>query len=38
MNWDRVEGGWKQLKGKLREQWGRLKIGEWLEMLEVSRP
>lgn len=24
MNWDRIEGGWKQFKGKLREQWGRL--------------
>jgi len=24
MNWDRVEGNWKQLKGKAQEQWGRL--------------
>ena len=24
MNWDRIEGNWKQLKGKIREQWGRL--------------
>jgi uncharacterized protein YjbJ (UPF0337 family) len=24
MNWDRVEGNWKQLKGKAREQWGKL--------------
>ncbi len=24
MNWDRVEGDWKQLKGKAKEQWGRL--------------
>jgi len=24
MNWDRVEGDWKQLKGKVKEQWGRL--------------
>ena len=24
MNWDRIEGGWKQFKGKAREQWGRL--------------
>src|SRR2546425_191103 len=24
MNWDRIEGNWKQLKGKVREQWGRL--------------
>jgi uncharacterized protein YjbJ (UPF0337 family) len=24
MNQDRIEGRWKQLKGKVREQWGRL--------------
>jgi len=24
MNWDRAEGNWKQLKGKVREQWGKL--------------
>jgi len=24
MNWDRIEGSWKQLKGRMREQWGRL--------------
>jgi len=24
MNWDTVEGNWKQLKGKAREQWGKL--------------
>ena len=24
MNKDRVEGNWKQLKGKVREQWGKL--------------
>lgn len=24
MNQDRIQGRWKQLKGKLREQWGRL--------------
>ena len=24
MNWDRVEGNWKQLKGKVVEQWGKL--------------
>lgn len=24
MNRDRVEGNWKQLRGNLREQWGRL--------------
>jgi uncharacterized protein YjbJ (UPF0337 family) len=24
MNWDQIEGGWKQFRGKVREQWGRL--------------
>lgn len=24
MNWDRVEGNWKQLKGKIQEKWGDL--------------
>jgi uncharacterized protein YjbJ (UPF0337 family) len=24
MNWDRIEGNWKQLKGKIKEQWGEL--------------
>jgi len=24
MNWDRVQGNWKQFKGKVKEQWGRL--------------
>ena len=24
MNWDRVEGNWKQFKGKVKEKWGQL--------------
>ncbi|HXV30032.1 MAG TPA: CsbD family protein [Sinorhizobium sp.] len=24
MDWDRVEGNWKQFKGKVQERWGRL--------------
>ncbi len=24
MNWDRIEGNWKQLKGKVQAQWGKL--------------
>lgn len=24
MNWDRVEGNWKQVKGKVKAQWDRL--------------
>ncbi|HUA63820.1 MAG TPA: CsbD family protein [Verrucomicrobiae bacterium] len=24
MNWDQIGGNWKQLKGALRERWGKL--------------
>jgi Uncharacterized protein conserved in bacteria len=24
MNKDRIEGNWKQLKGKVKQQWGKL--------------
>jgi len=24
MNWDRIEGSWKQFSGKVKEQWGKL--------------
>lgn len=24
MNWDRIEGKWKQLQGSLKERWGNL--------------
>jgi uncharacterized protein YjbJ (UPF0337 family) len=24
MNWDTVSGQWKQMKGKVRERWGKL--------------
>lgn len=24
MNWDRVEGNWKQFKGNVKERWGKL--------------
>jgi len=24
MNWDRIQGNWKQLKGSVREQWAKL--------------
>jgi uncharacterized protein YjbJ (UPF0337 family) len=24
MNWDRVEGNWKQFMGQARQQWGKL--------------
>ncbi len=24
MNWDRIEGNWKQVKGQVKEGWGKL--------------
>lgn len=24
MNWDQVEGRWKQVKGQVKEKWGKL--------------
>jgi uncharacterized protein YjbJ (UPF0337 family) len=24
MNWDQIEGQWKQLKGRVKQQWGDL--------------
>ena len=24
MNWDRIEGDWKQITGKVKEKWGKL--------------
>lgn len=24
MNWDQIEGSWKQIKGHAREKWGKL--------------
>lgn len=29
MNWDRIEGQWKQFKGKVKEQWGELTDDEF---------
>ena len=29
MNWDTVEGNWKQLKGKAQAKWGKITDDEW---------
>jgi uncharacterized protein YjbJ (UPF0337 family) len=29
MNWDTIEGNWKQLRGKVREQWGDMTDDEF---------
>jgi uncharacterized protein YjbJ (UPF0337 family) len=36
MNWDRVEGNWMQLKGKVKEQWGKLTDDE-IDQIEGRR-
>ncbi len=32
MNWDRIEGNWKQFKGKVKEKWGELTDDELTEI------
>jgi uncharacterized protein YjbJ (UPF0337 family) len=36
MNWDRIEGNWKQFKGRVRSKWGELTDDE-LDMIEGDR-
>ncbi|TJZ72958.1 CsbD family protein [Chitiniphilus eburneus] len=36
MNRDQVEGNWKQFKGKVREQWGKL-TDDTLDQIEGRR-
>ena len=32
MNWDRIQGNWKQMKGKVKEKWGKLTDDEFDQM------
>jgi uncharacterized protein YjbJ (UPF0337 family) len=32
MNWDRIEGQWKQLKGGARARWGKITDDDWDQM------
>ena len=36
MNWDQVEGKWKQLSGRVRQQWGKLTDDD-LELVKGHR-
>jgi uncharacterized protein YjbJ (UPF0337 family) len=36
MNWDRIEGNWRQVKGKVKEQWGKLSVDQ-LEVIAGKR-
>jgi uncharacterized protein YjbJ (UPF0337 family) len=29
MNWDQIEGKWKQFTGSARERWGKLSDDDW---------
>lgn len=36
MNWDRVEGNWKEFKGRVKQQWGDLTDDD-LTVIEGNR-
>jgi len=36
MDWNRIEGNWKQFSGKVKEQWGKLTDDE-VTQINVSR-
>ena len=36
MNWDHVEGNWKEFKGKVQQQWGKL-TNDDLDVIEGKR-
>ena len=36
MNWDQIAGGWKEMKGRVRERWGALTDDE-LDQIEGKR-
>jgi uncharacterized protein YjbJ (UPF0337 family) len=36
MNWDRIEGNWKEFKGKIQQQWGKLTDDD-LDLVEGKR-
>jgi uncharacterized protein YjbJ (UPF0337 family) len=36
MNWDRIEGYWKQFKGNALQQWGKL-TGDQLDVIAGKR-
>lgn len=36
MDWNRIEGNWKQFKGKAQEQWGKLTNDE-LDVINGNR-
>jgi uncharacterized protein YjbJ (UPF0337 family) len=37
MNWDRIAGNWKQMKGALKERWGKLTDDELDQLYGCAR-
>jgi uncharacterized protein YjbJ (UPF0337 family) len=36
MNWDRIEGNWKEFRGKVQQKWGKL-TGDDMNVIEGKR-
>ncbi|WP_424972804.1 CsbD family protein [Dinoroseobacter sp. S76] len=36
MNWDQIEGEWKQFKGKVQDEWGKL-TGDEIDRIDGNR-
>jgi hypothetical protein len=36
MDWDRVEGNWKQFKGRVKEKWGNPPMTIWTALPVVA--
>ena len=36
MNWDRIQGAWREYKGKAKQQWGKLTDDD-LDQIEGNR-
>ena len=32
MNWDGIEGDWKQMAGKVKQKWGKLTDDDFMKM------
>ena len=32
MNWDTVEGSWKEMLGKAKSQWGKITGDDWAQI------
>lgn len=36
MNWDQIQGNWTKIKGKAKQQWGKLTDDDW-DVIEGKR-